>query len=182
MKVAVRCARHPYLYNSKFWKGDDKRRNLVLYRASDDYYFCDKYQNPQTREEYAPILRYAEVLLTRPRLPHVRETRLSPLEKLNQVRDRSLADPATQTYKAGDFANTKALVEAILWERRIEFQGEGRRWEDIHRLAADELTAVRWYPRKDRIQQCEEPRRIRCWWRSESRMVRQQQTVHPVHR
>lgn len=30
---------------------------------SDDYYFCDKYQNPQTREEYAPILRYAEVLL-----------------------------------------------------------------------------------------------------------------------
>ena len=57
------CPTSPTLYNSKFWKGDDKRRNLVLYRASDDYYFCDKYQNPQTREEYAPILRYAEVLL-----------------------------------------------------------------------------------------------------------------------
>lgn len=61
------------------------------------------------------------------------------LEKLNQVRNRSLADPSTQAYKAGDFANTKALVEAILWERRIEFHGEGRRWEDIHRLAADDL-------------------------------------------
>lgn len=61
------------------------------------------------------------------------------LKKLNEVRDRSLADPASQTYKANDFADTKALTEAILWERRIEFHGEGRRWEDIHRLAADDL-------------------------------------------
>ena len=30
-------------------------------------------------------------------------------------------------------------MEAVLWERRIEFHGEGRRWEDIHRLAADDL-------------------------------------------
>lgn len=50
-----------------------------------------------------------------------------------------MADPASQTYKANDFADTKALTEAILWERRIEFHGEGRRWEDIHRLAADDL-------------------------------------------
>ena len=121
------CPTSPTLYNSKFWKGDDKRRNLVLYRASDDYYFCDKYQNPQTREEYAPILRYAEVLLNEAEAAARAGDKTLALEKLNQVRDRSLADPATQTYKAGDFANTKALVEAILWERRIEFQGEGRR-------------------------------------------------------
>ena len=133
------CPTSPTLYNSKFWKGDDKRRNLVLYRASDDYYFCDKYQNPQTREEYAPILRYAEVLLNEAEAAARAGDKTLALEKLNQVRDRSLADPATQTYKASDFANTKALVEAILWERRIEFQGEGRRWEDIHRLAADDL-------------------------------------------
>ena len=91
------------------------------------------------REEYAPILRYAEVLLNEAEAAARAGDKTLALEKLNQVRDRSLADPATQTYKASDFANTKALVEAILWERRIEFQGEGRRWEDIHRLAADDL-------------------------------------------
>ncbi|WP_165155953.1 RagB/SusD family nutrient uptake outer membrane protein [Parabacteroides sp. ZJ-118] len=133
------CPTSPTLYNSKFWKGDDKRRNLLLYRPSDDYYFCDKYRNPQTREEYAPILRYAEVLLNEAEAAARTGNNTLALEKLNQVRDRSLADPATQAYKASDFANTKTLVEAILWERRIEFQGEGRRWEDIHRLAADDL-------------------------------------------
>ena len=86
-----------------------------------------------------PILRYAEVLLNEAEAAARAGDKTLALEKLNQVRDRSLADPATQTYKASDFANTKALVEAILWERRIEFQGEGRRWEDIHRLAADDL-------------------------------------------
>ena len=86
-----------------------------------------------------PILRYAEVLLNEAEAAARAGDNTLALEKLNQVRDRSLADPATQTYKASDFANTKALVEAILWERRIEFQGEGRRWEDIHRLAADDL-------------------------------------------
>lgn len=133
------CPSSPTLYNSKFWKEDDKRRNLLLYRESDKYYFCDKYQNPQTREEYAPILRYAEVLLNEAEAAARAGNKTLALEKLNQVRDRSLADPATQTYKASDFADTKAMVEAILWERRIEFHGEGRRWEDIHRLAADDL-------------------------------------------
>lgn len=133
------CPTSPTLYNSKFWKGDDKRRGLVLYRESDKYYFCDKYQNPQTREEYAPILRYAEVLLNEAEAAARQGDNKLALEKLNKVRDRSLATPATQSYKASDFADKKALVEAILWERRIEFQGEGRRWEDIHRLAADDL-------------------------------------------
>lgn len=133
------CPTSPTLYNSKFWKGDDKRRTLLLYRESDDYYFCDKYQNPQTREEYAPILRYAEVLLNEAEAAAREGDNTLALEKLNEVRNRSLADPSTQAYKASDFANRKALVEAILWERRIEFHGEGRRWEDIHRLAADDL-------------------------------------------
>lgn len=133
------CPSSPILYNSKFWRGDDKRRNLLLYRESDQYYFCDKYQNPTTREEYAPIIRYAEVLLNEAEAAARQGDKDLALKKLNEVRDRSLADPASQTYKANDFADTKALTEAILWERRIEFHGEGRRWEDIHRLAADDL-------------------------------------------
>jgi len=131
----------PILYNSKFWLADDKRRNLLLYRASDKYYFCDKYQNPTTMAEYAPIIRYAEVLLNYAEA-EIRSTTpnaMLALELLNAVRNRSLASPATQAYKAADFATNKDLLEAILWERRIEFHGEGRRWEDIHRLAADDL-------------------------------------------
>lgn len=133
------CPTSPTLYNSTFWRGDDKRRNLLMYRESDQYYFCDKYQNPQTREEYAPILRYAEVLLNEAEAAARQGDNTLALEKLNEVRNRSLADPSTQAYQASDFADRKALVEAILWERRIEFHGEGRRWEDIHRLAADDL-------------------------------------------
>jgi hypothetical protein len=129
----------PTLYNSKFWLGDDKRRNLLLYRESDQYYFCDKYQNPTTREEYAPIIRYAEVLLNYAEAALRSGDKNLALEMLNAVRNRSLADPATQAYKASDFATDKAFMGAILWERRIEFHGEGRRWEDIHRLATDDL-------------------------------------------
>ena len=53
---------------------------------------------------------------------------------LNNVRNRSLADPATQAYTAADFADNVALLGAILLERRIELAMEGRRWPDIHRL------------------------------------------------
>jgi starch-binding outer membrane protein, SusD/RagB family len=129
----------PILYNSKFWRSDDKRRGLLLYRASDKYYFCDKYQDPTTRKEYAPIIRYAEVLLNYAEAAIRSNDGTLALELLNSVRNRSLVDPVTQAYKAADFATSKDLLEAILWERRIEFHGEGRRWEDIHRLAADDL-------------------------------------------
>jgi hypothetical protein len=129
----------PTVYNNKYWLEDDKRRNLLFYRESDDYYYCDKYQNPTTREEYAPILRYAEVLLNYAEAALRSGDKALALVMLNAVRNRSLADPDTQAYEAADFDTDKDLLEAILWERRIEFHGEGRRWEDIHRLAADDL-------------------------------------------
>lgn len=139
----------PTLYNSSYWLEDDKRRELLLYSSAYNYYFCDKYQNPMTREEYAPIIRYAEVLL------NYSEAVLRKgggdalaIELLNAVRNRSLAKPETQAYKQSDFANKKALLDAILWERRIEFHGEGRRWEDIHRLANDDISPSKGIPAK----------------------------------
>lgn len=146
----------PTVYNSKFWTKDDKRRSLVVYsgnygspeRRTDEYYFCDKYQDPTTQDAWAPILRYAEVLLNEAEAAARSGNKELALEKLNQVRNRSLANPATEAYKASSFADTKSLVEAILWERRIEFHGEGRRWEDIHRLAADDLCPTGGIPAK----------------------------------
>lgn len=128
----------PILYNSTYWLADDARRSLLLYRSSDKYYFCDKYQNPSTREEYAPIIRYSEVLLNYAEAAVRSSNTTLGLELLNAVRNRSLANPSTQEYKAADFIDDNSLLKAILWERRIEFHGEGRRWEDIHRLAVDD--------------------------------------------
>jgi hypothetical protein len=59
------------------------------------------------------------------------------VELLNAVRNRALADPATQAYTVASFVDKKALIRTILDERRIEFLGEGKRWGDIHRLALD---------------------------------------------
>ncbi|MFT3995589.1 MAG: RagB/SusD family nutrient uptake outer membrane protein [Dysgonomonas sp.] len=142
------CTSSPILYNSKYWLKDDKRRDLLMYRSSDKYYFVDKYQNPTTREEYAPIIRYAEVLLNYAEAALRDNDKATALVLLNAVRDRSLADPATQTYKSSDFATTKDFLDAILWERRIEFHGEGRRWEDIHRLANDDISPSKGIPAK----------------------------------
>lgn len=138
----------PTLYNSSYWLANDKRRNGLLYHEADDYYYCDKYQNPLTNEEYAPIIRYAEVLLNYAEAAARNNDSASALKLLNAVRNRSLAAPETEAYTAAGFADTKALVEAILWERRIEFHGEGRRWEDIHRLAADDLCPSNGIPAK----------------------------------
>ncbi|MBF0648576.1 RagB/SusD family nutrient uptake outer membrane protein [Dysgonomonas sp. GY75] len=139
----------PTLYNTSFWLADDKRRDLLYYSSAYDYYYCDKYRNVQTRDEYAPIMRYAEVLLNYSEavLRKGGNDALA-LELLNAVRNRSLATPATQAYTASNFATKKAFLDAILWERRIEFHGEGRRWEDIQRLANDDLSPSGGIPAK----------------------------------
>ncbi|MCE4565585.1 RagB/SusD family nutrient uptake outer membrane protein [Maribellus sp. CM-23] len=139
----------PTIYNTSYWLADDKRRDLLYYSSAYNYYYCDKYQNVTTREEYAPIIRYAEVLLNYSEavLRQGGNNTLA-LELLNAVRNRSLANPADQKYGAADFADTKAFLDAILWERRIEFHGEGRRWEDIHRLANDDISPSGGIPAK----------------------------------
>ncbi len=138
----------PILYNSKFWLATDKRRNLLTYQASNDYYYCDKYQSPTTREEFAPIIRYSEVLLNYAEAAARSSNLTLGLELLNSVRNRSLSDATLEKYKSADLSTEALLVEAILWERRIEFHGEGRRWEDIHRLAKDDLFPSNGIPAK----------------------------------
>jgi hypothetical protein len=139
----------PTLYNTSYWLADDKRRDLLYYSADYDYYFCDKYQSVQTRADYAPIIRYAEVLLNYSEaLLRQGGNDALALALLNAVRNRSLDKPETQAYKSSDFADQKAFLDAILWERRIEFHGEGRRWEDIQRLANDDISPSGGIPAK----------------------------------
>lgn len=130
---------NPNLYNASFWVTSDTRRTLLQVQQSTTgakYFFNYKFRDYATRTDWAPIIRYAEVLLNVAEA-YARTTALSPnaLALLNAVRNRAVA--VADRYSIASFASGTDLVKAILNERRIEFAGEGRRWADIHRLALD---------------------------------------------
>lgn len=127
----------PNLYNASYWVTGDKRRTLLQIQQTTNgakYFFNYKYRDPATSTDYAPIIRYAEVLLNVAEA-YSRTTALDvrALNLLNAVRNRSVAP--TDVYTIANFASQNALTQAILNERRVEFAGEGRRWPDITRLS-----------------------------------------------
>ncbi|WP_428664657.1 RagB/SusD family nutrient uptake outer membrane protein [Runella sp.] len=135
----------PIIWNNSKWLATDKRRTQLYVSgansngASTVNIFAKKYTSYTERADFAPQLRYAEVLLNSAEA----EARLASgvsdraLSLLNAVRNRALAAPATEAYTAAGFADKKALITAILFERRVEFLAEGKRWADIHRNAVD---------------------------------------------
>jgi hypothetical protein len=141
----------PILWRDPQWLADDKRREdgKFIYTASGIKY-TNKYYDVTNLTDPAPVIRYAEVVLNVAEA----QARLSPanlptaLTLLNSVRDRALANKATQTYTAASYTTQADLVKLILKERRIEFLQEGRRWTDIHRLQGDDLAPVDGIPAK----------------------------------
>lgn len=134
----------PVLWNNAGWLSDDKRKSTILAASggSTSYgqqYFSTKYRDTAGKGDFAPMIRYAEVLLTLAEANARSASGISQraIDLLNVVRNRSLATPTTQQYTAASFASQTALVKAILLERRIEFVCEGKRWGDISRLAPD---------------------------------------------
>ena len=140
-------AMSPILYNSTWWLENDLRRENLTLKASTGVVFADKYQRPVDQDEFAPIIRYAEVLLNYAEAAIREGDKALALSLLNAVRNRSLVDE-TDSYTSSTFATDKDLLEAILWERRIEFFAEGRRWEDIHRLINDPFFSTSGIPAK----------------------------------
>jgi hypothetical protein len=145
----------PILYNLPEWRCDDKRRNLLtLYTPAaapaTASYFTTKYKDAVNQTDPAPIIRYAEVILTLAEA----EARIGAgvssraVSLLNAVRNRALADPSTQQYTTASFAGKNDVIKAILNERRIEFLAEGKRWGDIHRLATDPVLGTGGIPAK----------------------------------
>lgn len=137
----------PIIWNQPSWLADDKRRSANLIRNTGGVLFSNKYKDTSTLTDASPLLRYAEVLLNRAEAK-ARLGDATYLADLNAVRNRSLANPATQQYTL--FATQVAAVNAILMERRIEFLAEGLRWNTIHRLQQDNLTPVNGIPAKYR--------------------------------
>ncbi len=132
----------PVIWSDPDWRCDDLRRT-VLYRTAGtpvNAVYTVKYRDYATSSDAAPQIRYAEVLLTlaEAEARNAAGTTVSTrgLALLNAVRNRAVTAPANQ-FTAGSFADKNALVRAILKERRIELLAEGKRWDDIHRLAVD---------------------------------------------
>jgi len=95
-------------------------------------YFVGKWQSFTVQSDYAPVLRYAEVLLNYAEAL-VRDGSVvtqQAVDLLNAVRTRSY--PAG-VYAIGDFADAAAFINAVLLERNIEFLGEGIRNMDLMR-------------------------------------------------
>jgi starch-binding outer membrane protein, SusD/RagB family len=111
------------------WLPADARRgfNAVV---SGKLYLNTKYNAPSPYTDFAPIIRYAEVMLNLAEaLARVNAgVDAKALAILNTIRKRS--DPSTTLAPA----TQAALIAAILQERRIEFLGEGLRNFDQMRL------------------------------------------------
>jgi hypothetical protein len=135
----------PIIWNNTSWKCDDKRRSVLYVTGASNIsttslsYFTNKYRDYTTRGDYAPHIRYPEVLLTLAEAEARQGAAVSSraVDLLNTVRNRALQNAATEQYTVADFADKVALVKAILLERRIEFLAEGKRWGDIHRTVME---------------------------------------------
>jgi starch-binding outer membrane protein, SusD/RagB family len=113
------------------WKTTDTRRTLTA--VSGGKTWLTKYYISGTFHDFAPVIRYAEVLLNLSealtRSTNTVDARAVAL--LNAIRGRS---DATTVFSTGDFAGATALADAILIERRIELMGEGFAGADLTRL------------------------------------------------
>lgn len=139
-------ATSPLLYNAGFWVDGDLRRSLLQIKG-DKLIFNYKYRDYTNKTDWAPIIRYAEVLLNVAEAYARTGNNAQALLLLNDVRNRSVPQAAQFTTAPAD------LVLAVLQERRIEFAGEGRRWPDIHRLALDAKYGTGGIPAKLKIGQ-----------------------------
>lgn len=116
------------------WLATDRRRSMITASGSKNY--LTKYAGASPFIDWAPVIRYAEVLLNLAEA-RVRATNTvdpQAIDLLNAIRGRS---DATTVFSAADFADATALANAILTERRIELLGEGFAGADLTRLGLD---------------------------------------------
>ena len=111
----------------------DARKVMIKIHSEDSQPYISKYTDQQTRSDYVPILRWAEVLLNRAEaiVRGGNSVTQEAVDLLNAVRVRSLE---TGAYALADFATVEAFYTAILHERNMEFLGEGLRNMDLLRL------------------------------------------------
>jgi starch-binding outer membrane protein, SusD/RagB family len=128
------------LATNPYFAIDDKRRGMIISGITSQtapFKWTTKYTDVATRADWAPVIRYAEVLLTYAEAQARTATGADAdaIAKLNEVRDR--ARVSSPSYTAISFNNDKdKLIEAIFEERRIELAFEGHRFWDMMRVKA----------------------------------------------
>ncbi|MBB5283830.1 hypothetical protein HNQ92_001956 [Rhabdobacter roseus] len=143
-------ATSPNLYNASFWvNGDLRRERLQVGQTTGSFafYYTRKYRSYGVFADWAPVVRYAEVILNAAEAYARQGNSAQAFLLLNAVRNRSVPAEARFTTAPAD------LVLAILNERRIEFTAEGRRWGDIHRLVLDPNYSTNGIPAKIEVSQ-----------------------------
>jgi hypothetical protein len=115
------------------WGTNDVRKTALIFPFNNaaGKKFVAKYQVASPYTDYAPVIRYSEVLLNYSEALARTNTGVNAkaLALLAAVRLRS--DPSA-TFTA--ITTQQQLIDAILLERRIEFLGEGLRNNDLMRL------------------------------------------------
>ena len=101
-----------------------------------DKYFISKYTDMTGLSDWCPILRYAEVLLSRSEalVRSGGSVTQEAVDLLNAVRTRAFPGGA---YTLASFATVQDFYNACLQERDFEFLGEGMRSFDLMRLGLD---------------------------------------------
>lgn len=139
----------PIIWRDARWMVDDKRREEgLMVRTAAGVKYTNKYKDVTNLSDASPLIRYSEVVLSMAEANARLGNASTAVMELNLVRNRSLANVAAQQYTTSSFANPTELVDAIITERRIEFLGEGMRWNDIHRLLYDDLVPTPGIPAK----------------------------------
>ena len=126
----------PILFNAPFWTCTDLRRTQLT-QLDAPRYAIRKYRDTTNSTDFAPIIRYAEVVLNQAEAEARNGNDARGLLLLNAIRNRAVA--TADRFTVGSLAGT-ALIQAILNERRIELVGVGFRWDDIHRLSASSFS------------------------------------------
>ena len=137
------CAISPIAWNLPSWTCADRRKTVLTVTGQDannqSNKFTKKYTDITNMSDYAPQIRFAEVLLTQAEAEARNSNAVTgrAVDLLNAVRNRAIIDSVTNQYTTSSFTTVNDLIKAILDERRIEFLAEGKRWGDIHRLSMD---------------------------------------------
>lgn len=115
---------------------DDRRRGMIINGFTPSTaasFYTRKYPDVGTRADWAPVIRYAEIILNYAEATAKLGSGVDAdaVAKLNIVRDRSRV--SAPQYSTSSFATKDDLIKAILGERRIELAFEGHRFWDVMR-------------------------------------------------
>jgi hypothetical protein len=93
----------------------DARRNFILTDATDTYWM--KFSSPSPYLDKAPVIRYAEVLLSfaEAKVRTSNSVNAETVALLNAIRGRS---DASKTYITASFSSAQALIDAILVRKK----------------------------------------------------------------